>query len=181
MKTEGYANGAQDLLNLAYDYGTQNNGQIRKITYNTSPGVEEPTKTQNYEYDAWARLKKAYTTDLAQAGTWRLEWDYDRFGNRRNQTWGLMPEGFSGADWHSPDTGQFALMPQQVLGLQIECLIRHGWPHGPLSFVPSMDPEAFAAWLSGLTTLGEGGDVEGPQPGSGWCPGCPRPPLGPRH
>ena len=31
-------------------------------------------------------IKKAYTTDLVALGTWRLEWDYDRFGNRRNQT-----------------------------------------------------------------------------------------------
>ena len=74
------------MLNLGYNYGAQNNGQIRKVTYYTSPGVEDTTRAQNYEYDAWSRLKKAYTTDLVQQGTWRLEWDYDRFGNRRNQT-----------------------------------------------------------------------------------------------
>ncbi len=80
-----YVNGSTDLLNLAYSYGAANNGQIKDIKYYTSPGVEDPAKTQNYEYDAWSRLKKAYTTDLVQPNTWRLEWDYDRFGNRKNQ------------------------------------------------------------------------------------------------
>ncbi len=85
-----YVNGSTDLLNLAYEYGTgqqqsNNNGQIRKVKYYTSPGVEDQTKSQNYEYDAWSRLKKAYTTNLTAPNTWRLEWDYDRFGNRKNQ------------------------------------------------------------------------------------------------
>ncbi|MGH9670723.1 MAG: hypothetical protein ACRD3A_11510, partial [Terriglobales bacterium] len=79
-----------DLLNLSYDYTTPavtgNNGQIQKVHYYTAPGTEDATKTQTYEYDAWLRIKKAYTTDLVALGTWRLEWDYDRFGNRRNQT-----------------------------------------------------------------------------------------------
>ncbi len=85
-----YVNGSTDLLNLAYEYGTgqqqsNNNGQIRKIKYYTAPGVEDQAKSQNYEYDAWSRLKKAYTTNLTADNTWRLEWDYDRFGNRKNQ------------------------------------------------------------------------------------------------
>jgi RHS repeat-associated protein len=85
-----YVNGSTDLLNLAYEYGTgqqqsNNNGQIRKIKYYTSPGVEGQTKSQNYEYDAWGRLRRAWTTNLATENTWKLEWDYDRFGNRRNQ------------------------------------------------------------------------------------------------
>ncbi|MCI0423052.1 MAG: hypothetical protein L0312_28155, partial [Acidobacteria bacterium] len=80
-----YVNGSQDLLNLAYNYGTQNNGQIKDIKHYTAPGVEDLTKSQNYEYDAWGHLRKAYTTDLAQPGTWRLEWAYDRFGNRLQQ------------------------------------------------------------------------------------------------
>jgi RHS repeat-associated protein len=80
-----YVNGSTDLLNLAYDYGAQNNGQIKKITYHTSPGVEDQTKSQEYTYDAWSRLRMARTTDITQPSTWRLEWDYDRFGNRRNQ------------------------------------------------------------------------------------------------
>jgi RHS repeat-associated protein len=42
-------------------------------------------RTQKFEYDAWGRLKKGYTWDLSQQGTWRLEWEYDRFGNRRTQ------------------------------------------------------------------------------------------------
>ncbi len=86
-----YVNGSTDLLNLAYTYGTgqqqsaSNNGQIRQIKYYTSPGVEDQAKTQNYEYDAWSRLRRAQTSDLQQPNTWKLEWDYDRFGNRRNQ------------------------------------------------------------------------------------------------
>ena len=46
---------AGGLVNLGYAYGAQNNGQIQKVTYYTAPGVEDTTKTQNYEYDAWAR------------------------------------------------------------------------------------------------------------------------------
>jgi RHS repeat-associated protein len=78
-------NSATDVLNLAYDYGTQNNGQIRAVRHYSSPGTEVLTRSQNYEYDAWHRLRRAWTTDLASANTWRFEWDYDRFGNRKNQ------------------------------------------------------------------------------------------------
>jgi RHS repeat-associated protein len=82
-----YSNGgATDLLNLAYDYGTSNNGQIRSIKYYTSPGVEDPTKSVNLQYDEWARLKSGSTTNLAGANTWALQWGYDRYGNRRTQT-----------------------------------------------------------------------------------------------
>lgn len=82
-----YSNGgANDLLNLAYDYGTANNGQIKGIRYYTSPGVEDPSRSLNYEYDEWMRLKTGYTSNLTAPNTWRLEWGYDRYGNRRTQT-----------------------------------------------------------------------------------------------
>jgi RHS repeat-associated protein len=78
--------GSPDLLNLGYDYGTGNNGQIQAVHYYSAPGVEAPTNSEYFTYDAWLRLKTASTGDLVQPGTWRLQWDYDRFGNRRNQT-----------------------------------------------------------------------------------------------
>ena len=71
-----YAKVTQPLLNLAYGYsqGGGNSGQITSIT----DGVDS-TRSTTYTYDAWARLK------TAQNGQWGLSWDYDRFGNRKNQ------------------------------------------------------------------------------------------------
>ncbi len=69
-----YAKGTQQLLSLAYNYGTGNNGQIQSITDNV-----DSTRTTTYTYDAWARLK------TGQNGQWNLSWDYDRFGNRKSQ------------------------------------------------------------------------------------------------
>jgi RHS repeat-associated protein len=37
-----------------------------------------------YQYDAWSRLKEA-TAGPVGTPTWKLGWDYDRFGNRKNQ------------------------------------------------------------------------------------------------
>ncbi|MFQ5684737.1 MAG: RHS repeat domain-containing protein [Candidatus Binatia bacterium] len=37
-----------------------------------------------YTYDAWARLKTA-TAGPTASPTWKLGWDYDRYGNRKNQ------------------------------------------------------------------------------------------------
>jgi RHS repeat-associated protein len=74
-----WKNGSADLLNLVYSYGTQNNGEIATITDNL-----DPTRSMTYTYDAWSRL------DTAQAGpsatpTWKYSYNYDRFGNRKNQ------------------------------------------------------------------------------------------------
>ena len=41
---------APDLLNLAYNYGTQNNGEISAIT-----DTLDPTRSMTYTYDAWSR------------------------------------------------------------------------------------------------------------------------------
>ena len=76
-----------DILNLSYDYGNTNNGQIQAIHYYTSPGVEDPTKSQYFTYDLWSRLSAAQTGTVSSStpGTWSLTWDYDRLGNRLHQ------------------------------------------------------------------------------------------------
>ncbi|MCI0350154.1 MAG: RHS repeat-associated core domain-containing protein [Acidobacteriales bacterium] len=65
-----------------------NNGQISKIRFYTAPGVEDLTKTEVFQYDAWSRLANAQTQDTNPAlpNTWALTWQYDRYGNRRTQT-----------------------------------------------------------------------------------------------
>ncbi|HEX3094176.1 MAG TPA: RHS repeat-associated core domain-containing protein, partial [Candidatus Angelobacter sp.] len=80
--------GSSDVLNLAYDYGTtNNNGQIRAVHYYTVPGTEDLTKTENFTYDPWKRLQAAQTTTVnGTAGTWSLQWTYDRLGNRLTQS-----------------------------------------------------------------------------------------------
>jgi len=82
-----YVPGGSEVLNLGYDYGTQNNGQIQAVRYYLSPGVEDATASEYFTYDAWGRLKAGHTGIVdARIWTWSLQWDYDRFGNRRNQT-----------------------------------------------------------------------------------------------
>jgi RHS repeat-associated protein len=91
--------GTPDVLNLSYDYtGTSqanNNGQIQAIHYFTTPGVEDQTKSQSFNYDAWSRLSQAQTLNLSSSGTWQLQWGYDRLGNRTSQTLtaGNLPNG----------------------------------------------------------------------------------------
>jgi len=85
-----YFKGSTDILNLAYDYTTGvpgNNGQIQAVHYYTSPGVEDLTKSENFTYDSLDRLSAAHTTTVdSTAGTWSLQWQYDRLGNRLSQT-----------------------------------------------------------------------------------------------
>lgn len=78
---------SSDVLNLSYDYGSSNNGQIQAIHYNTSPGAEDSTKSQYFTYDLWSRLSAAHTGTVSSStpGTWSLTWDYDRLGNRLHQ------------------------------------------------------------------------------------------------
>jgi RHS repeat-associated protein len=79
--------GSNDVLNLGYDYGTTNNGQIKAVHYYTVPGTEDLTKTENFTYDPWKRLQAAQTTTVSgTAGTWSLQWTYDRLGNRLTQS-----------------------------------------------------------------------------------------------
>ena len=66
-------------LDFEYDYdeGVSNTGQIMKITDHI-----DTTKTINYTYDDFYRLKTAAT----QGTHWGLSWTYDRYGNRLAQT-----------------------------------------------------------------------------------------------
>lgn len=87
-----YHNGTEHLLKLSYEYttpgGADNNGLIRKITFYAPDGTTvDDSRTILYTYDAWSRLKEAQTATLSgmgtgDTGTWRLQWGYDRFGNR---------------------------------------------------------------------------------------------------
>jgi RHS repeat-associated protein len=76
-----------DILNLAYDYGTNNNGQVQTIRFYTAPGSEDTSKTQYFTYDQYAHLSAAQTGTFSSStpGTWSLTWQYDRFGNRVQQ------------------------------------------------------------------------------------------------
>lgn len=68
------------VLNLTYNYGSQNNGQIQGIT----DGITAPQST-SYTYDELGRLKIAQTNDLTSANTWKLKFSYDRYGNRLSE------------------------------------------------------------------------------------------------
>jgi len=78
-----YAKTGSTLFSLTYNYGTGNNGQIQSITDNV-----DSTRTTNFTYDAWSRLK---TASNAQ---WSITETYDRYGNRNAQT---PPVNFSQA------------------------------------------------------------------------------------
>jgi RHS repeat-associated protein len=90
ISTLRFFKGSTDFVNLAYDYTTGvpgNDGQIQAMHYYTSPGVEDLTKSENFTYDPWGRLSAAHTTTVSStAGTWSLQWTYDRLGNRTAQT-----------------------------------------------------------------------------------------------
>jgi RHS repeat-associated protein len=77
-----YSTVASTILDLTYGYGgVEDNGQIRSII----DGVVGSRDT-NYVYDALGRLQSAQTSDLTSPNTWRLEFAYDRYGNRLSQT-----------------------------------------------------------------------------------------------
>lgn len=80
-----------DILNLSYDYTSAaqpaNNGTVQAIHYFTQPGVEDQTKSESFKYDQLGRLSAAQTLTVnGTAGTWSLQWAYDRFGNRLSQS-----------------------------------------------------------------------------------------------
>jgi RHS repeat-associated protein len=87
-----YFKTSTEILNLSYDYTTGvpgNNGQIQKMHYFTTPGVEDLTKSENFTYDNLGRLSAAQTgvvNSTAGAKTWSLQWVYDRLGNRTGQS-----------------------------------------------------------------------------------------------
>jgi RHS repeat-associated protein len=90
LSSLSYVSGTNTLLNLTYNYGTQNNGQIQSIT--DSRGSAYST---TYTYDPLNRLAAAQTSNLTAANTWALAWKYDRYGNRLSQvlTGGTMSVG----------------------------------------------------------------------------------------
>jgi RHS repeat-associated protein len=91
LATLRYFKGATspDILNLTYDYTSaaqpNNNGQIQAMHYFTQPGTEDQTKSESFTYDQLGRLKAAQTLTVGGAGTWSLQWTYDRFDNRLSQ------------------------------------------------------------------------------------------------
>jgi RHS repeat-associated protein len=92
LSTLRYFKGSTEILNLGYDYTTGapgNNGQIQKMHYYTTPGVEDQTRSEQFTYDGLGRLSAAQTITVnstAGAKTWSLQWTYDRFGNRLTQS-----------------------------------------------------------------------------------------------
>ncbi len=92
LSTLRYFKGSTEILNLGYDYTTGvpgNNGQIQKVHFYTTPGVEDQTKSENFTYDTLGRLSAAQTgvvNSTSGAKTWSLQWTYDRLGNRLTQS-----------------------------------------------------------------------------------------------
>jgi RHS repeat-associated protein len=89
---------AAPLFSLTYSYGgATDNGQIQGITDNVVP-----SRSTSYVYDALGRLQSAQTVDQASPGTWRLDYAYDRYGNRLSQSpaggAGSMPPSFTSVD-----------------------------------------------------------------------------------
>jgi RHS repeat-associated protein len=83
-----YGNSTGSILDLAYSYGgVGNNGQIQSVTDNLSSA-----RSTNYGYDELSRLQSAQTVDQTSAGTWKLRFTYDRYGNRLRQ----IPVGGAG-------------------------------------------------------------------------------------
>jgi RHS repeat-associated protein len=68
------------VLNLTYNYGANDNGQIQSITDGINPSL-----STSYSYDELGRLKTAQTNDLAASNTWKLKFSYDRYGNRLSE------------------------------------------------------------------------------------------------
>ena len=102
MTSLAYTKGSATLLSLNYLYaydsancatGTgihSNNGQIQCINDVTdSPGTGRTGRSASYSYDELGRLNLAQTTGSSGTGgysQWKLTWDYDRYGNRKDQT-----------------------------------------------------------------------------------------------
>lgn len=79
LDTLKYTRSATDIFSLAYGYGygTANNGQIQSVTDNV-----DSSRSMTYTYDEWTRLK---TAQAGSGPTWKLQFVYDRYGNRTNQ------------------------------------------------------------------------------------------------
>jgi len=74
--------GANPALNLSYDWGgAGDDGLLLGVTDNLTS-----SRSTSYTYDQLKRLTAAQTVDLTSAGTWQLQFAYDRYGNRLSQT-----------------------------------------------------------------------------------------------
>jgi RHS repeat-associated protein len=70
------------LLNLSYNWGgASDDGLLLGVTDNLTAA-----RSTSYSYDQLKRLATAQTVDLTSPGTWQLQFTYDRYGNRLNQT-----------------------------------------------------------------------------------------------
>ncbi len=81
LQTLTHSKPGQTLFSVTYGYlqNGGNNGQITSIADNL-----DPTRSTTYSYDPLGRLKVAFAGPEANP-TWKLDWDYDRYGNRPNQ------------------------------------------------------------------------------------------------
>ncbi|HKV91253.1 MAG TPA: RHS repeat-associated core domain-containing protein [Candidatus Angelobacter sp.] len=67
---------------MAYNWGgASDDGLLLGVTDNITL-----SRSTSYAYDQLKRLTTAQTVDLTSAGTWQLQFTYDLYGNRLNQT-----------------------------------------------------------------------------------------------
>lgn len=81
LQSLAYSNSSGTIFGLTYGYGTGDNGQIQTVTDNV-----DSSRTANYTYDPWARLKTAQTNGTTPTPAWGLSFTYDRYGNRTAQS-----------------------------------------------------------------------------------------------
>jgi YD repeat-containing protein len=96
MTSLAYANGSSTLLGLNYYYSydatycptgaSGNNGQIQCIK-DVSSETSANLRSTNYAYDQLGRLASAATAGGSTPyPAWTASWQYDRYGNRTQQT-----------------------------------------------------------------------------------------------
>ena len=86
------------ILNLDYGYGsTNNNGNVQSqtITVPTVGSVNGFTATQNYTYDSLNRLETAQENN---GTSWRQNFSYDQYGNRKFIAGTTLPATLTGAN-----------------------------------------------------------------------------------
>ena len=86
------------ILNLDYGYGTTNNNgnvQSQTITVPTVGSVTGFMATQNYTYDSLNRLETAQENN---GSSWRQNFSYDRYGNRKLIAGTTLPATLTGAN-----------------------------------------------------------------------------------
>ncbi|HKW75803.1 MAG TPA: RHS repeat-associated core domain-containing protein, partial [Terriglobales bacterium] len=77
-----YGSSTSPILSLSYDWGgATDDGVLMEVTDNANSA-----RSTSYSYDQLRRLVQAQTVDLASANTWKLQFTYDRYGNRLTQT-----------------------------------------------------------------------------------------------